>query len=91
MRVGNAMVNRAAGGSHRREVDVGRPVEACGLDPALDEEPGRAASTASHSSQSWSYQNPGGLACPVETMPSMRTPGEARSVSTCSSAASRKG
>ncbi len=45
------------------------------------------ASTRTHSPCAWSYQNPGGLACPVETMRSMRRPGRVRRSLHCSCAA----
>src|SRR5580698_9712092 len=44
------------------------------------------ASSTTNSSSGWSYQKPGGLAWPVETMRSMRTLGPPTSRSTCSSA-----
>ena len=42
-------------------------------------------SSTTNSSSGWSYQKPGGLACPVETMRSMRTPLFSTRRSTCSS------
>ena len=38
------------------------------------------ASTVTHSASAWSYQNPGGLAWPHETIRSMRRPGLSRRV-----------
>ena len=46
-------------------------------------------STSTHSDQAWSYQNPGGLACPVETMRSILTPSAVTSSVNSSSAAMR--
>src|SRR5262249_61810451 len=40
----------------------------------------RPASTITHSACGWSYQKPGGLACPRDTMRSMRTAGDDSSV-----------
>ena len=40
----------------------------------LDQQLAAPESTTTHSLQGWSYQNPGGLACPVEMIRSMRNP-----------------
>jgi len=44
------------------------------------------ASTSTHSPSAWSYQKPGGLAWPRETIRSTRKPGRVSSVATCSAA-----